>query len=45
MNIFNIYVEDQLNLVSKNLALYPFDDKNGKKKFVRYFLHEGLVST
>ena len=25
------YVEDQLNVVSKSLAEYPFDEKDGKK--------------
>ena len=33
------YVEDQLNVASKNFAKYLFDDTDGK----RYLLHEGLV--
>ena len=32
------YVEDQLNVASKNFAKYLFDDTDGK----RYLLHEGL---
>ena len=37
------YVEDQLNVASKNIAKYPFDYKDGEQIFGRYFLHEGLV--